>query len=173
MQNPTTSLPTINTTINPTTPSTNRDCPKCIRISCTDCTSLLNGSATRKCIKPHRKSKWFTYNLPVLCAAVYKYRCGNTTTQIKHEFNISPRTLKRYVEWSKDPESPIYMKETEYEMKIALSVSKTMKKLNKHNQVNFSQNLTPFTPYAAQSADFGRQGCGFNPILVVAHNSGP
>ena len=24
-------------------------------------------------------------------------------------------------------------------------------------------NLTPFTPYAALRADFGRQGCGLNP----------
>ena len=30
-------------------------------------------------------------------------------------------------------------------------------------------NLTPFTPYGALCAHFGRQGCGLNPTEIVAH----
>ena len=32
-----------------------------------------------------------------------------------------------------------------------------------------AKNLTPFTPFAALRARFGRQGCGFNPIFACLY----
>ena len=69
---------------------------------------------TRGKILKRRKSKWNNeYRLPIAQAAVYVWRNGGmNTVQIEKKFGIPPRTLKRYVTWSKDPESPIYLRET-------------------------------------------------------------
>jgi hypothetical protein len=81
--------------------------------------------SSRKKILKRRKSRWNDeYRLPIVQAAVYTYRNGGMNTiQIEKKFGIPPRTLKRYITWSEDPESPIYLKETIYEYENRCNIS--------------------------------------------------
>jgi hypothetical protein len=60
-----------------------------------------------------RRSIWNRADkLPVILAAIRIYRNGDMTiVQIEKTFKISPRTFRRYIEWSKNPGSPFYMDE--------------------------------------------------------------
>jgi|694.fasta_scaffold19636_11 hypothetical protein len=60
-----------------------------------------------------RRSIWNRADkLPVMRAAIQFYRNGDMTiVQIEKTFKISPRTFRRYIEWSKNPGSPFYMDE--------------------------------------------------------------
>ncbi len=81
--------------------------------------------SSRKKILKRRKSRWNDeYRLPIVQAAVFVWRNGGmNTVQIERKFGIPPRTLKRYVTLSKDPESPIYLKETIYEYETRCNIS--------------------------------------------------
>jgi hypothetical protein len=81
--------------------------------------------SSRKKILKRRKSRWNDeYRLPIVQAAVCLYRKGGlNTVQIERKFGIPPRTLKRYVTLSKDPEGPIYLKETIYEYENRCNIS--------------------------------------------------
>jgi hypothetical protein len=66
-----------------------------------------------------RRSTWNSIEkLPIICHAIKIYRSGKmNTVQIEQHFKIPPRTLKRYINKSKNPTSVLYIEECDSEKK--------------------------------------------------------
>lgn len=63
-----------------------------------------------------RKTKWNTSHISIMKKGIYLFRHNIiNSVQIERKLKIPPRTLRRYVAFSRDPESKFYLEETDKE----------------------------------------------------------
>lgn len=68
-------------------------------------------------VKKKRKTKWNTTHKNIMMKAIYIYRNNlMNTVEIRKKFDIPARSLRRYVNMSKDLDSEFYLPKTYYEI---------------------------------------------------------
>jgi hypothetical protein len=79
-----------------------------------------------------RKTKWNTTYIHIMKQGVFYYRNNiMNSVLIEKKLGIPPRTLRRYVAFSRDHESKFYLEETESEKMIKEAYSMSYEELMK------------------------------------------
>jgi hypothetical protein len=66
-----------------------------------------------------RKTKWTTTHLKLMKKAISIFRNGlMNSVQIEKKFDVPPRSLRRYLKFSKDPDDTFYLEKTQHEKNL-------------------------------------------------------
>ena len=93
-------------------------------------------------VKKKRKTKWNTTHKNIMMKAIYIYRNNlMNTVEIKKKLDVPARTLRRYVNMSKDPHNEFYLPETYYEIMSDNITNYTFDNYNYDNEIMLDPDL--------------------------------
>ena len=89
-----------------------------------------------------RKTKWNSTHKKIMVEAIYIYRNNlMNTIEIRKKLDVPARTLRRYVNLSKDPDSEFYLPQTDYENMLENIKNSTFTIYNDDNEIMLYPDL--------------------------------
>ena len=89
-----------------------------------------------------RKTKWNSTHKKIMAEAIYFYRNNlMNTVEIRKKLNVPARTLRRYINFSKDPDSEFYLPQTDYEFLLENIKQSTFTIYNDDNEIMLDPDL--------------------------------
>lgn len=89
-----------------------------------------------------RKTKWNSTHKQIMVEAIFIYRNNlMNTVEIRKKLDVPARTLRRYVNFSKDPDSEFYLPQTDYEIMLESIIKSTFTIYNDDNEIILDPDL--------------------------------